>query len=76
MAVTRTENKTELKIVIENGYTDSGTEKKKTLTIKNINPELADADLLSIGRKLGDLQSHSVLSINRAESATLTEEPE
>ena len=44
------------------------------LTLSGVNPELSDDDLLSIGKKLGDLQAFPVESIGRTDSCLLAQE--
>ena len=43
-------------------------------TIANVNPALADEDLLSIGTKLGALQRYEVASVGRTDSADIVAE--
>lgn len=44
------------------------------LNLTGVNPELADDDLLSIGKKLGNLQPFPVKSIGRLDSCLLSQE--
>lgn len=44
------------------------------LNLTGVNPELADDDMLSIGKKLGNLQSFPVKSIGRLDSCLLAQE--
>ena len=44
------------------------------LNLSGVNPELTDDDLLSIGKKLGNLQAFPVASIGRTDSCLLAQE--
>ena len=43
-------------------------------TFGNVNPAISDDDLLAIGGKLGALQSHTLATVNRVDSASLVDE--
>lgn len=51
-------------------------EKTEYRTLSKINPEISNADLMTVGQELSDLQSRSLVSLKRIDSGTLTNEPE
>ena len=71
MATQRVNVTTALKIMVENGTTDSGTIKYAARTISSINPDLSDDDMLAIGQGLAAMQSNEVGDIKRSDIATL-----
>lgn len=52
---------------------DGEKEKYGQRVFMHINPELSDEDVLSIGTKLGALQSYEVKTVNRTDAAGLGE---
>lgn len=71
MATQRVNVTTVMKLMVENGTTNTGTVQYAARTISSINPEITDEDLLAIGQELGTLQSHDVGDIKRSDLATL-----
>ena len=71
MAAQRTEETTDLLVRVEIGSGDDPTYKNRTF--KYIAPNTTDDDALSFGTRLGGLQSHTVESIIRRDTATLQE---
>lgn len=71
MATQRTSMTTALKIMVENGTTDSGYIKYAARTFSSINPDISDEDLFAIGQELAALQAHEVGDIKRSDIATL-----
>ena len=61
-----------LKITRVTGTTDTGKETHDYVNL-NVNPNLTDDDLLSIGSKLTVLQQFPVASIGRIDSSALAE---
>ena len=70
----RDEKKTTLQITRIIGSDETGKDKHSYLNLSNINPEIADDDLLSIGKKLANLQSFPVAGIGRVDSCLLAQE--
>ena len=70
--VTKTNPTTKLILKV---YKTAEKDPKSTLqrTFAHVNPELSDAALSSIGRKLAALQSHDLLSVSRSDTAELAE---
>ena len=55
-------------------FTDKLGDTYGYLNLSGVNPELSDDDLLSIGKKLGNLQAFPVASIGRTDSCLLAQE--
>ncbi len=70
--VTRLNPKTTLKITRVTSTSATGKETHDYVNL-NVNPNLADEDLLSIGDKLSVLQKFPVASIGRIDSSALAE---
>ena len=73
MAV-RSNQTTTLKITRITGSDETGKDTVGYLNFSSVNPEIADDDLLSIGKKLGNLQSFPTKSIGRMDSCHLAQE--
>ncbi len=73
MAV-RAKEATTLKITRVLGTTSTGKDTYGYLNLSGVNPELSDDDLLSIGKKLGNLQAFPVESYGRTDSCLLAQE--
>jgi len=73
MAVQKSGAETKLIVKVETGTTASGAPAYGQRTFTHINPELADADVLELGKALGALQSYPVGSVNRQDAAKLEE---
>lgn len=71
MAAERTEELTDLLVKVEVGSGDDVTYKNRTF--RYIAPNTTDDNALSFGTRLGALQSHTVASIVRRDTATLIE---
>ena len=56
---------------VENGVGKSGQTIFAQRTIQHINPALSDDDAYDIGTSLADLQSHTLGSVARTDSASL-----
>lgn len=63
---------TKLHLKVVTGTDNAGKEHIAVRSF-NVNPDLTDADVLSVGLKLGSLQSCPVSSINRQDDAALGE---
>ena len=63
----------ECKIIIkvENGVTSAGKTAYVQRSFININPAINDADVLDIGTKLAALQTHTLSSVHRQDSAEI-----
>lgn len=64
---------TTLKITRVTNVSASGKEQHDYINLA-VNPELSDADLLSIGGKLGNLQEFPVEKVGRLDACELTAE--
>ncbi len=73
MAVTRHEGSSVLKLEVLTGTNPNGSGIHSTRTISDINPELADADLYDLGKKIADLQVHPLECIKRSDTTELIE---
>jgi len=73
MAV-RANQSTTLKISRIIGSDETGKDTVGYLNFSNVNPEVADDDLLSVGRKIGNLQAFTLKSVGRLDSCTLAQE--
>lgn len=71
MAASLTDKEVSLKFTFTNEE-----EKTEYRTLSKINPEISNADLMTVGQELSDLQSRSLVSLKRIDSGTLTNEPE
>ena len=56
---------------VENGLGKDGKVRLAQRTFQHINPELSDDDAYTIGTALGNLQSRTVDSVARTDSASL-----
>jgi hypothetical protein len=65
---------TTLKITRIIGSDSTGKDSVGYLNLSGINPDLADDDLLDIGKKLGNLQAYPVKNIGRLDSCLLVEQ--
>ena len=72
MAAVRSGEEAKLLLKVEYGATSSGGTAYRTRTVPNVNPELDDDACLSIMTKFGAMQSHTVASISRQDTAILT----
>ena len=61
-----------LKITRVTGTNDSGKEQHDYINL-NVNPEITDDDLRSVGSKLATLQDYPIHSIGRIDSCALAE---
>ena len=61
-----------LKVVTGTGASGKAITAQRSFT--DVNPAISDDDLLSIGAKLGKLQSHDVSVVSRIDTATLVEQ--
>jgi len=66
--------KTTLQIIRITGSDETGKDRHSYLNLAHVNPEIADDDLLSIGKKLSNLQSFPVDGIGRVDSCLLAQE--
>ncbi len=73
MAV-RANQSTTLKITRILGSDETGRDTLGYLNFTNVNPEIADDDLLAVGRKIGNIQSFPLKSIGRQDACTLAQE--
>lgn len=71
MAAERTEELTDLLVKVEVGSGDDVSYKNRTF--RYIAPNTTDDNALTFGNRLGALQSHTVASIVRRDTATLVE---
>ena len=69
---TRSGEESKLLVKVEYGATASGGTAYRTRTFGNVNPELDDNAAYSIGSKLGAMQSHTVSTIARQDTAILS----
>ncbi len=72
MAATRLNPVTKLNLKVVTATNSAGHEVIATRSYA-VNPDIADEALLSIGRKLGDLQTFPVHAIDRQDTADLAE---
>ncbi|MCR5757754.1 MAG: DUF1659 domain-containing protein [Selenomonas sp.] len=70
----RSKKATTLKITRILGSDSTGKDTFGYLNFAHVNPEIADDDLMSIGTKLGNLQSLPVDAIGRVDSCQLMQE--
>jgi hypothetical protein len=73
MAATKSEAAAKLILKVETGQTSTGVPIYSSRTFANINPALTDDDVLAIGSALAGLQSRSLGSIHRQDTAKLVE---
>lgn len=66
--------KTSLQITRITGSDETGKDTRSFLTLAHVNPDIDDDDLLSIGKKLANLQSFTVDGIGRIDSCLLAQE--
>lgn len=71
MAAKKTNKKCALKLKVEVGTTSSGVAKYGTRTITDINPDLTDDDMQSLGTSLAALQTYPVSDVQRTDTASL-----
>ena len=71
MAVNKSEQAAKLMIKVQTGVSASGNPVYRQRSFANMNPALADEDVLNIGTTIGQLQKHNVESISRQDNAVL-----
>ncbi|SDZ76899.1 DUF1659 domain-containing protein [Selenomonas ruminantium] len=67
----RSNKDTALKIPRILGSDETGRDTLGYLNFNNVNPGIADDDLLAVGKKIGNIQSFPVKSIERQDVCTL-----
>ena len=70
---TRLEESCKLALVVQTGLDDKGKAVTKTRTFGNIDPDIADADALSVMKGLGSLQKYEVNKMTLTSSCVLTD---
>ena len=73
MPTIRSKQTTTLKITRVKGTSSTGKEPHDYVNL-SVNPELEDGDILSIGRKLSNLQKSPTDGIGRIDASSLAEE--
>ncbi|WP_019551978.1 DUF1659 domain-containing protein [Propionispira raffinosivorans] len=71
MAAAKKGQTSKLILKVQTGLNKAGEVTLSQRTFNNVNPALADVDLLAIGTALGALQSHTVDSVNRQDEAQI-----
>ena len=74
MAAKKETQATKLVLKVVTGTSASGKAITAQRSFTDVNPAISDDDLLSIGAKLGKLQSHDVSVVSRIDTATLVEQ--
>ncbi|MDY6267944.1 MAG: DUF1659 domain-containing protein [Selenomonadaceae bacterium] len=74
MAAKKDSKSTKLVLKVVTGTDADGKALTASRTFGNVNPAISDDDLLAIGGKLGALQSHTIATVNRVDSASLVDE--
>lgn len=70
----RTETTSKLILKVVTGTNADGSDKITQHSFKNLNPAISDDQLLTLGEKLGNLQSLTVAHIARQDSSDLAAE--
>ncbi|MDD3654837.1 MAG: DUF1659 domain-containing protein [Desulfotomaculaceae bacterium] len=73
MAVTKVPTGAALKLKLNTGTDGSGNPVFRTKSLSNVKPAAADADIYDVAVSLSGLQSHTLASISRVDSAELME---
>lgn len=60
-------------IKVQTGTTTTGKPSYASRSFGDINPEISDDNVLTIGQKLADLQKYSLGSVNREDLAEIAE---
>lgn len=71
MATTRNDQESQIKITIVTGKKEDGTNYTKTRSWLHLNPDATDDQAYEFATKLGNLQTYSVDSYQRVDSAEL-----
>jgi len=74
MAAKKDTQSTKLVLKVVTGMNADGKATTASRTFGSVNPAISDDDLLSIGTKLGGLQSHELATVNRIDTSSLVEE--
>ena len=74
MAAVRANQATTLKITRITGSDETGKDTVGYLNFSSVNPEIADDDLLAVGKKISNLRAYTVKSVGRLDSCTLAQE--
>ncbi|BEU88976.1 hypothetical protein TAMA11512_24400 [Selenomonas sp. TAMA-11512] len=74
MAVKKTEAATKLIVRVESGTKPNGTPNYKDRSFANVRQALTDAEVYSLGAKLGALQELPVRGVKRQDASTLVDE--
>ena len=74
MAATKSNETTKLILKVQTGTTDLGNPVYASRTFSKFNPSIADADLLTIGEAMANLQKYPLASINRQDNSALAAE--
>lgn len=70
---TRNNSKSSLGIKYVAGVDSQGDNTYRTFSYSNVNPDVSDDDILSVGNKIGALQTQTVAAVVRTDTANLTE---
>ncbi|TCS76700.1 DUF1659 domain-containing protein [Pectinatus cerevisiiphilus] len=74
MATVKKDLSTSLIIKVENGITESGKTKYAQRSFSAINPAVSDDNLLNAGTAIGALQAHTLGTVVRQDTCTLSQE--
>lgn len=73
MAVERSESKKSLRLLLNNGQTDSGKMRIRTKSFQDINDNATDEQLFRAGSQIGSLYAKDLVTIETVETHTLVE---
>lgn len=62
-----------VKSIMSNGVTEDGKERKKTLYLKNINPDISVEDMNTVSKTVLDLQKLPILGLYRVQTDKISE---
>lgn len=69
---TRLNSKTNMGLRYVAGVDEDGDNLYKTFSYGNVNPEVSDDDVLSVGNKIGALQTQTIANVVRTDTANLS----
>lgn len=62
-----------VKAVMSNGLTEDGKERKRTLYLKNINPDVSTEDMNMVSKAIFDLQKLPVIGLYRVQTDRISD---
>ena len=74
--ITKTVNEVNLNVIYNKGKDEKGKDVVKSQRFKNINLNLSDEILHTIGKALGELINYPTVSVDKEEDSTLSNDAE